>query len=513
MTKFRLAAVALVIFASCTTNPYAQLDSLLDDKAEIDSRQKEKTDSMRLLFAAADSDTLRWARAEELYEEWRHLNLDSCALYTSQMLRYAGDNRSRIHRSECALVRTLLRSGKMDEALSVFMSIDLSDEATPKDIETYYYVANRLASQAPREKMDSLGLDINKLADDFLLRSDSSYKALLFKTKALRYENRRDEAIALTLSIDKDEIDDIYYLSTYYMTLCSIYVEKDEIAPAISYCLKASCVDIGCGMKDYFSLYMLAQLLFRSGDVQRAGKYMKRAVQDALEYNYPVGVRRSARAASMMDGAIDEMYHKQRRQMWGGIMVISLFLAIALVLLVRNRRMLFKVKRANRMYEDSQAALRSVSNIKDKMLGEYMELSSNYIYKVDENKSRYRKILKEQGAEALMAIFREPTFADAEYPHYWDRFDKIFLGIFPDFVEKVNELMKPENRFVTDNSESLSTELRILALIRLGITESKRISTILHISRGTVYTYRCVIRQNALDPDTFEDKVREIEDI
>ena len=106
----------------------------------------------------------------------------------------------------------------------------------------------------------------------------------------------------------------------------------------------------------------------------------------------------------------------------------------------------------------------------------------------------------------------EPAFADSEFPHYWNNFDKIFLSIFPNFVDKVNQLMLPENKFVTDSPGSLTTELRILALIRLDITESKRISVILHISKGTVYTYRSIMRQGSLDPDHFEENIWKIED-
>jgi len=139
-----------------------------------------------------------------------------------------------------------------------------------------------------------------------------------------------------------------------------------------------------------------------------------------------------------------------------------------------------------------------------------MELSSNYIYKVDEIKFRYRKILKEKGPDFLLAVFREPNFADSEYPNYWNNFDKIFLSIFPDFVDRVNALMLPGHEFVPEGPQSLNTELRILALIRLGINESKRISSILHISKGTVYTYRSIMRQNSASPEEFEEKIKEI---
>lgn len=504
---------ALLVFAACGNNPYAELDEVLEQKEEIDRMLRERTDSLRQLLDAASTEEQRWERAEALYMEWRHLNLDSCAHYTAIMQETAGGDRSRILRSQAALIRNLVRAGNIPEALQMFLSLDLPEDASLEDCVAYYYSADRLTSQLPRAVMDTLSPGIDRITEDYLRRVGPTVKARLFRVKALRYLNKLDEAIAYEKAIPLEDVTDVYDLSTYYMCFCTSYLKIGDRKTAIAYATKAAVVDIRNGMRDYFSLFMLGRMLFQEGDATRAGRYMNRAVQDALEYNYPAGLKRSARVSAMLNETIQSLHHRQRIQMEIGIFVISSFLIAALLLLFLNRRMLARVRQANRMYEESQMALRSVSNIKDKMLGEYMELSSNYIYKVDENKSRYRRILKEQGAEALMSIFREPTYADAEYPHYWENFDKIFLSIFPHFVERVNELMKPGHAFHTETPDSLTTQLRILALLRLGITEGERISAILHISKGTVYTYRCVIRGDALSPETFEDAVKSIPDV
>ena len=503
----------LVLFLafSCAQNPYAQLDSILDRHDEIEAAVRFKTDSLRKCFDLAPTPERRWECAEDLYEEWRHLNLDSCAYYTRMMLLYDGQDSSRILRSKAALVRTLVRAERLQEADSVFKSITLPPDASPKDCEAYFYCADRLTNQQAPGNRASLAPQVRALAQEYMRRDSSSVKAKLLHVKALRYEGNQPQAIAYALSLHPEQMTDIYDVSSYYMALASLCLEMNDEENAMEYATKSACVDLNCGMNDYFSLYILAELLFRDRDKHRAARYINRAVQDALAYNYPLGVRRSARASAVMNDTIHQMNRNRRIILTVGITLVSIFLAGALFLLWLNRRMLRRVRQVNRMYKTSQQALRSVSLIKDKMLGEYMALSSEYIYKVDENRSRYRKILKEKGPEALMTVFREPAFADGEFPHYWNNFDKIFLGIFPDFVAKVNRLMKPDSQFVTESPGSLTTELRILALIHLGITESKRISVILHISKGTVYTYRCVMRQNSLSPDTFEENILKTE--
>ena len=512
-TAILLAAV-LGIAASCSQNQFAELDSILERKEEIGAAIKHRTDSLRALYSAAgDNDVLRWEMAEDLYDEWRHINLDSCKVYTEEMLRLAGDNPSRILHSKAALVRTLVRAEDLFEADSVFKSISLPPPSAPReDLDVYFYCADRLTNYLPAVYRREFGPDVEALSQLYLQRDSGSVKARLFRVKALRDSGKSQQALELAKSLEKENrMTEIYDLSTCYYLICSMSRQLGYDDDALSYAIKASCVDLSGGKKDYASLYTLSQILFSNGrDIMRAGRYMNRAVEDATEYNYPIGIRRSARALSIMNKAVQDMNHSRRVFFTIGIIILSVLLAIALFLLFFSQVMLARVRQVNHMYKASQNKLQNVSSIKDKMLGEYMELSSEYIHKVDENRSRYRKILKEKGSDALMAVFREPAFADAEYPHYWNNFDKIFLSIFPDFVSRVNNLMQPEKHFVTDSPGSLTTELRILALIRLDITESKRISVILHISKGTVYTYRSVMRQSSLDPEHFEENVKKI---
>ena len=471
-----------LLVLSCRPDPYAELDAILDRRDEMAEMLKRQTDSLALVFAGARDDAGHFEAAEALYSQWRHLNLDSSLFWAGEMRRYAGADAVRLFRADCADIRNLIRSDNLEEAKRLFPLLSLPEDASAEDCDLYYYTANRLYSQLPMAETATIRPSLEELSQQYLSGKGTSYKALMFKVKYLRYVHDDGQALALLRSIPVEEIDDAS-MATYYMHFSSLYHSQGDYSRCRDYALKAACYDLRTGMRDYFSLYLLSQMMFREGDWNRASRYMKLAIEDALAYNYPLGLRRSARAAVVMDDAINRMNRRNGRLMWGGILIVSFFLALALLLLMLNRRMLRRVTLANHRYEQSQEALRSVSAIKDNMLGEYMELSSQYIYKVDENKSRYRKVLKDEGPEALMALFRQPGFADSEYPHFWQNFDTIFLSIFPDFVSRVNLLMQPGHAFVPDAPGSLTTQLRILALIRLGISESERIAIILHISK------------------------------
>ena len=506
----RIIILLSLLAVSCSGNQFAELDELISRHEEIDRMIRHKTDSLRARFDAATTDSLRWECAEDLYDEWKHLNLDSCKRYSTLMMRYSGGDSSRVLRSKTTVVRDLTRMGKPDSAYVLFSSLVLPPDASKEDCYAYYYTADRLYSNLPILSRTEITNRICALSDEYLSRDSSAVKAHLLKIRALRMSGKYKEAIDYALAFPSESITTPYDLTLYYNALAMSYYDDSNMDKAIQYSIKSACIDLRNGINDYFSLYFLGRLLFSTDDKVRAARYMNRSVQDALAYNYLLGLRRSATSAAMMNEAIHDINRGRSIIFITGITLISLLLVISLFLLFITRKSLSRVQALNLKYLQSQNDLRDVSLIKDRMLGEYMELSSNYIYKVDESKSRYRKVLKEHGIDSLMAVFREPNFADTEYPNYWNNFDKIFLSIFPDFVESVNRLMQPAHAFVPDGPQSLNTELRILALIRLGITESKRIASILHISKGTVYTYSSIMRQNSISPDGFEDLVKGI---
>ena len=164
-----------------------------------------------------------------------------------------------------------------------------------------------------------------------------------------------------------------------------------------------------------------------------------------------------------------------------------------------------------RRLRDTNAVLKDVNRIKNNYLLRYMLLASGYIKRIEETPRAYRKLYKSCGVEALTAKLKEPSYAEEEYRQFYRTFDEIFLGLFPDFPSQVNRLLKAEARFQYKAGDPLPTGLRILAVIRLGITESPKIAEFLDCALTTVYTYRNKIKAAALCPrDDFENRVRKI---
>ena len=150
--------------------------------------------------------------------------------------------------------------------------------------------------------------------------------------------------------------------------------------------------------------------------------------------------------------------------------------------------------------------------LKEKYMFKYMYLSANFIKEMDEYRKDLRHTYKENGIDALMAKLREPEYMYLQYKSFYKLFDEIFLGIFPDFPEKVNGMLKDGKQINIKHKGSLPTEMRILAVIRLGITESRKIAEFLNTSVNTVYTYRTKMRYDSIvGPENFEENIKNID--
>ena len=197
---------------------------------------------------------------------------------------------------------------------------------------------------------------------------------------------------------------------------------------------------------------------------------------------------------------------KSRRLRWlAAVTGVIMFLLIAILMLLRREvRLRKQLKLTNKELLDA-------NKIKNSYVFRYMELSVGYIDRIAETRTEIRSIAKNEGLEAVMRNLKSPSMMYREYDAFYRIFDETFLGIFPDFVERVNELLEEPARFPVRSDGALSTELRILAVMRLGITDSGCIASFLNCASATVYTYRTKLRNSALGSRSdFERKIQHI---
>ena len=499
-----------IFLLSCSKSPYREIDKALSESDTYEIEYLARIDSVRNVLKSALTDEQKWDCLYELFDLFKHYNSDSTQYYSHLLMQYHGNDPDRMLISQSAEVRSLSRQSYFNEAELLFERLSVSSENTSKAITDYFYAGEVLYSELLKIDPSKSKRKTAELADKYRQFDSTSVAYHLLTAKSLRYNGNPKECIDLLSTLPESRFKEHNY-SLYHYNLALAYEELGNTELQLKHLILSANEDLHRSKKDYSSLYSLAMLLFQSGDVQRASSYLGKALKDALQYNYPVGLVRNASASLVVNEILHDSEISQRKRLVVGIAVISSLGLLAIILSLYLRILLRKLRRSNRRLQVTTAKLASTSLIKDSFLAGYMEQAAYYIRKVDENKSQLRRTLKSDGLEGVTALLRSPSYADEEYPNFYKHFDETFLAIFPDFIEYVNKNLATGHFKINKGTHTLNTELRILALIRLGISDPERIAKILHTSKGTVFTYRSKLRHNAsCPPEEFENKICEI---
>ncbi len=287
----------------------------------------------------------------------------------------------------------------------------------------------------------------------------------------------------------------------------------------------------GC-IRENTSLRAIADRLFDEGDIDRAYRYMRVAVDDANFY----GTRlRNIQASRIVPKILDAYQTKQdrnrRNMMWllGILSLIALLLVggvIAIYQLLKRYRRLNEQKHAINEHlqqvneqlgdtvgqlHETNGLLREREKIKEEYIARFLALSSKFIDRGEDQRKALYRLYRDRKTEDLVRELKSTHFGNENAHLFYENFDNAFLNIYPTFVDKVNMLLQEDGKIEVKQGKRLTTESRVLALIRLGITESDAIAAILRASLTTIYTYRSKLKARAINKDDFEAQVKAID--
>lgn len=495
MKRVVILSVAALCLA-CTPDDIARVDRAVREAPVYEAALQDSLRTLKEQMHSAPTDSVRWESAVALYHTYSHYQLDSALAYAQILQKMAGKDRIRQVTAGYARAEAASNMGNFFEAVDIYEQIDTALVPMSGRLGDEYYTAGMWVYKGLGRLSPATSDHYRKLADvekHILLRGDTFIEAVNIKYNRLCDAGRYDDAVTLVEGFMEKGMTVNEYARSHYF-LSRIYHLKGDGDREIHYLALSACADLEAAVKNYNSLYNLALILYEQGDLERASRYIKKNLDDAIFSSSSGRLLRSARSEMLFSEALHRSETARRRIITLIIILLSALTAALVAMAIRLRKYARSLETANKDIGD-------LSRIKDTFLAQYMEMAARYIGKVDESKSTMRRTLRQDGVEALKALLRAPSFADSEYENFYRRFDRAFLGIYPDFVKGINTLMKPECAFVTQDGE-LSTQLRILALIRLGITERTRIAQILHVSVTTVYTYLSRTQRDALPSDT-----------
>ena len=484
-------------------------------------------------------DEERFAILGTLLDEYRSFNTDS-ALHMAEereQIAIRLGNREYIDNARMNKADVLGMTGMYKEVMDLMRNIHI--DRLPVDIHPYYYhiyrtVYGLMADYAVTAYEKKLYTELtDKYRDSLLLvNKDNLLIHTLIQSDQYNVRNEYDKAIRLLtdyLALQKDYEHDVAICA---YTLSESYRLKGDKEKEKEYLIVSAMADMKTAVREYISLRKLAVLLYQEGDIERAYSYVKICMEDAAACNARLRKLEILEIFPIINDAYQQKTEKQQEQMkWAlvSISLLSLFLLLAIFYVYKQMKKVAAARRevidankrlkelndelhlSNAQLKEANHSIAENSYLKEEYIGRYMDQCSVYLEKMDNYRRSLGKIAATGNVEELYKNIKSSKFIEGELKEFYTNFDNTFLQLFHTFVEDFNALLADDEQISLKAGERMNTELRIFALIRLGITDSVKIAQFLRYSVTTIYNYRTKVRNKAAgDRDLLEQEVMTI---
>ncbi|MBQ8501539.1 MAG: hypothetical protein IJ494_04415 [Bacteroides sp.] len=534
------------IYANTIDSLLHALDEALEHRAMYEEQKLKQIASIKEeLKQPKISDEKRFQIHQRLFTEYKAYNCDSALHYTDQNLQIATRQRNRqwINRTLLNKADILGATGLYVEALELLKSLP-RNTLEQNELITYYEIFESIylfqAEYNTERNYIKKYLDSRNLFRDSLLSIIPKENYKYANSMASLYVDRHqhNQAISLLKQYLAQMEPDTRHYAILTSTLAFIYHLKGDKSSEKEARIRSALADVKAMVKENYSLTALAELLYTEGQLERAYRYIQISMEDANSYSTRLRSLQVSKILPLIYNAyqLEKAEQQQKQNMLTlGISLLSLLLLLLILYVFRQMSKLARARRevmqANRSLQNlnkelqrlnedlthtnerqqhTNLSLRESNHIKEEYLGRFLDQCSSYINKLEE----YRRMLNKQAAsgqlEELFRTLKSNSFVNSELKEFYHNFDMSFLKIFPHFVEAFNSLLPAEEQLHPKGNELLTTELRIFALIRLGITDSGRIANFLRYSITTIYTYRSKLKNKSLYKDDFEEQVMQI---
>lgn len=516
-----------------------KLDQAIKERPIYMEQKELKLVELKRLLHRQIPDEERFAILGTLLDEYRSFNTDS-ALHMAEereQIAIRLGNREYIDNARMNKADVLGMTGMYKEVMDLMRNIHI--DRLPVDIHPYYYhiyrtVYGLMADYAVTAYEKKLYTELtDKYRDSLLLvNKDNLLIHTLIQSDQYNVRNEYDKAIRLLtdyLALQKDYEHDVAICA---YTLSESYRLKGDKEKEKEYLIVSAMADMKTAVREYISLRKLAVLLYQEGDIERAYSYVKICMEDAAACNARLRKLEILEIFPIINDAYQQKTEKQQEQMkWAlvSISLLSLFLLLAIFYVYKQMKKVAAARRevidankrlkelndelhlSNAQLKEANHSIAENSYLKEEYIGRYMDQCSVYLEKMDNYRRSLGKIAATGNVEELYKTIKSSKFIEGELKEFYTNFDNTFLQLFPTFVEDFNALLADDEQISLKAGERMNTELRIFALIRLGITDSVKIAQFLRYSVTTIYNYRTKVRNKAAgDRDLLEQEVMTI---
>lgn len=518
-----------------------ELDKKIENRDTYIAAKEANIFTIRQRLQAAHRQTeARYTIQDELFEEYRAYRFDSALHFAHANVVLADELQSQVWKNEAHLNLSsiLTAAGMYKESLENLTEIDKRN-LSPQSLERYFLEYKRVYEglyqyaqgnyfgpkyeKLARSYQDSLLNVLDDQSNDYLLELGLTYLA----------EGKLDRAKEIYLDLCTNRLETaspLYAKAT--ATLASIYGQQQETDQQKEWLTRSAMSDVQAVIKENASLTNLAMQLYREEEIERANRYIEYALADANFYNARQRKVEISKIYPIINDAFQLNEQKQKdtlRFYLGFITAISILLIITLTAIYLQMKKLSRARKnlhqlnlelsqvnkrlneSNQKLNESNEKLKEANFIKEEYIGHFLNQCSVYIDKLESYQKVVRKKVMTKELKALIKMTESKTFVESELKEFYSNFDRAFLRLYPNFVDEFNSLLGENQKIVPKKGELLTTELRIFALIRLGISDSYKIAHFLRYSVNTIYNYRAQIKnKSTVERDHFENHIMSI---
>lgn len=512
---------------------YARLDSAIDQSPNYENVKRERIENLRRKLDSETEYANRLDILEQCIDEYESYQADSALMYADMAISLAVRNGNNENVSHLTIRKAdiLAHAGIFPEAMDLLETVRQSP--LPDKLLTEYYATNCALYQYLMEySFDNASVtryqQIRDAYNDSVVAvaPKGSFDYLINNSTLFTDDHDNSRRIKLLKLHLKDFPEGTRRHAIISSIIADLYGSQGDKRNARYYMALTAISDTKASVKENMSFRAIATMMYEDGDMDRAQTYLKKSLDDANFFSARLRSAQTSRVLPIIYGAVSAKQEEVSRLHFiiiGGACLLTVVLAVLLVLVWR----LFKasrakgkklseaygklaalsgeLKKANIELAAGNAELKSSNTIKETYSSLFMEYCSTALSALEKYHKSVRVIAAKGDHNALIKKLDNYDIIEKSQKEFYARFDEAILHMYPNFLNGVCALLRPDAQPEIKPKELLNTELRIVALIRIGITDTEKIAKFLNISVSTVYTYRSKIRKRAISTDTFDD--------
>ena len=505
-----------------------RLDQYIARRDEFSSKKEKKLIRMKKKLNLTSGKRERLSLYNQIYREYYTYRYDSAMVYAKRGLQLAEQlhddyyiNLNKINRAA-----VLSTGGFYSQAEDLLLSLKPED-ISPKLMQYYYYTLTWVynywgafceRSEFKEEMQDKKRLYLAKTLEYMGNKQSALYYYLNGELEYLQHRTDKKVLGWYQKALAASPVDSRVHASAAYC-IARYYQDNEQMDIYEKYLVQAAISDQVCPLKENLALQELSTYLYNKDAkyAKRVAKYIYCSMEDAQFYNNRLRMVEISRIFPLITETNHQREIRQNRIITASLVVVSIvslgFLAMMFFVFRINKRLAKsrrEVRSQNMLLEELNQKLLNTNKRRETYMRLFMDISAVYIKKLDDyRKLVSRKIKAKQTADLLTAI-NSYKLAEEEASSFYIRFDKAFMDLYPNFVDEFNQLLLPEKQIVLPAPNSLTKELRIYALMRLGITDGQELATLLFYSTQTIYNYKTSIRKRAKDLTTFDAAINQL---